>query len=127
MRTTVTNEAEKKQTEQDAIISKLKKKVEGLQSELTASRNSQLDRKMFKKEASSVNEKGLMIRRSFYDLMTFVQEMHQNLLHSERVINQQREEFLSTTEIRRRVNDYQKQQKVNKGIKQFSFMELKRF
>ena len=68
----VTNKAEQKQTEQDALITineELKKQVESLQSDLVALKFSRLDTELFLKESSSANEKGLMIRKSFYDLM----------------------------------------------------------
>lgn len=126
---TLTNKAEQKKTEQDAVIAvneELKKQVESLQSDLVASKFSRLDTELFIKEALSANERGLMIRRSFYDLMGSVQEMHQNLLLNEKMLNQQREELLSIAEIWRKVSEYQKQRKADQ-VKRFSFMELKRF
>jgi len=71
-----------------AVNEELKEQVESLQSDLAASKFSRLDMELFIKEASSANEKGLMIRKSFYDLMGSVQEMHQNLLLNEKILNQ---------------------------------------
>ena len=74
-----------------AVNEELKKQVESLQSDLVASKLSRLDTELFLKEASSANEKGLMIHKSFYDLMGSIQEMYQNLSLNEKVLNQQRE------------------------------------
>jgi len=82
-----------------AVNEELKKQVENLQYDLVASNLSRLDTELFMKEASSANEKGLMVCKSFYDLIGSVQEMHHNLLLNEKVLNQQREELLSIAEI----------------------------
>ncbi len=58
-----TNEAEKKKTKKDVVISELKEQVECLQSNLAISRSWQLNIEMFKKEALSINEKGQAVRR----------------------------------------------------------------
>jgi len=75
------------------VNEELKKQVESLQSDLATSKLLRSDTELFLKEASSANEKGLMARKSFYDLMGSVQEMYQNLLLNEKVLNQQREEY----------------------------------
>ena len=69
---TIANKFEQKKTKQYVVIvvnEELKKQVESLQSDLVVSKLLRLNMELFLKEALSANEKGLIIRKSFYDLM----------------------------------------------------------
>ena len=88
---TIANKAKQKQTESEAVIAvneELKKQVESLQSNMVASKLSRLDTELFLKEASSAHEKGIIIRKSFYNLVGSIQGMYQNLMLNEKVLNQ---------------------------------------
>lgn len=68
----IATKAEQKQTEHEAVTAineELKKQVESLQSNLEASKLSRLDTDLFLKEASLAHEKGIMVRKSFYNIV----------------------------------------------------------
>lgn len=120
--------AEREQDRRKALASEkeeLERQVKDLQSNLETSKLSRSDAQLFLQEATSTNDKGMNIRKSFFSLVVgTIQEMHQNLSLNEKVLNQQKEELHTMMEVRRKVSEYQKKTQADQ-VRRFSLMQLK--